>query len=100
MARPVPGASETGNGLGYPVELRPVTPEVEHTDPEGIDYGWIMQVTFVTTLAVGVPVVAAASLFVTLPTWPDRALFAVRVGASVWLLVSLCVYSYARYQKS
>jgi hypothetical protein len=76
-----------------------VTPEVEHTEPEGVDYGWVMQVTFVAALAVGVPVVTAASLFATLPTWPDRALFAVRVGAPVWLLVSLSVYGYARYQE-
>jgi hypothetical protein len=88
--------AETGNGLGRPFERMRVAPEVEHTDPDGIDYGWVMQVTFIAALAVGVPIVAVASLFVSLPTWPERALFAVRVGAPVWLLISLCVYGYAR----
>ena len=91
---------ETGNGLGRPSERGRVTPEGERTDPEGVDYGWVMQVTFIAALAVGVPIVAVASLFVTLPTWPDRALFAVRMGAPLWLLISLCVYGYARSQEA
>jgi hypothetical protein len=73
-----------------------VTPTVEETDPEGVDYGWVMQMTFIAALGVGVPIVAILSLFASLPTWPDRALFAVRVGAPVWLLISLGVYGYAR----
>jgi len=73
-----------------------VTPEVRETDPEGIDYGWIMQVTFIVTIVIGAPVVAALSLFTTLPTWSDRALFAVRVGAFVWLVTMVTVYAYAR----
>jgi hypothetical protein len=73
-----------------------VTPEVERTDPEGVDYGWVMQVTFVVTIVVGAPVVAALSLSRSLPTWGERAVFAVRVGALVWLLTGVCVYLYAR----
>lgn len=69
---------------------------VERTDPDGIDYGWIMQMTFVLTIVVGAPVVAALSVFATLPTWSDRALFAVRVGALVWLVTSIGVYLYER----
>lgn len=61
-----------------------------------VDYGWVMQVTFVTTIVVGAPAVAVASLFVSLPTWPDRAEFAIRVGAPVWLVTALAVYAYAR----
>ena len=55
---------------------------VETTDPDGVDYGWVMQTTFVLTIVIGAPVVAALSLFVTLPNWPTRAEFAVRVGQS------------------
>jgi hypothetical protein len=73
-----------------------VPERVETTDPEGVDYGWVMQVTFVATIVVGAPVVGLASLGATLPTWTDRALFAVRVGAAVWILTGLSVYAYAR----
>jgi hypothetical protein len=55
-----------------------------------------MQVTFLATILVGVPVVALASLFVTLPDWGARAEFAIRVGALVWFLTGLSVYLYAR----
>ena len=74
-------------------------PAVESTDPEGVDFGWVMQVTFVTTILVGSPIVAVASVGTALPTWTSRALFAVRVGAVVWLLTALCVYLYARYRR-
>jgi len=69
---------------------------VERADPEGVDYGWVMQVTFVLTVVVGAPVVALASLGVDLPTWGARAAFAVRVGAPVWFLTALGVLAYAR----
>jgi membrane protein YdbS with pleckstrin-like domain len=72
-------------------------PELKaETDPEGVDYGWVMQTTFVVTILVGAPVVTALSLFVSLPTWAARASFAVRVGAVVWFLTAVAVYSYAR----
>ena len=70
--------------------------DVQKTDPDGIDYGWIMQVTFIITIVVGSPLVAVLSLFTTLPTWSDRAVFAIRVGAAVWLVTLLSVYFYAR----
>lgn len=73
-----------------------VTPEVTRTDPEGIDYGWVMQVTFVVTIVVGAPVVALLSIPATLPTWTDRAQFAVGIGALIWFVVSILVYLYAR----
>ncbi len=75
-----------------------MTPRVERTDPEGVDYGWVMQVTFVTTIVVGAPVVAILSLFASLPTWGSRLAFAVRVGAVVWLVTAIGVYVYARWQ--
>lgn len=69
---------------------------VESTDPDGLDYAWVMQTTFVLTIVVGAPIVAALSTQVALPTWNSRASFAIRVGAVVWLLVALSVYAYAR----
>ncbi|MFC6976302.1 DUF5822 domain-containing protein [Halomicroarcula sp. GCM10025709] len=74
-------------------------PAVEHTDPDGVDFGWVMQVTFVTTILIGSPIVAVASIPLTLPTWTARALFAVRVGAVIWFLTAICVYLYARYRR-
>ena len=69
---------------------------VESTDPEGVDYGWVLQTTFVLTIVVGAPVVAVLSTLVPLPTWTGRAEFAVRVGAVVWLCIGVPVYAYAR----
>jgi hypothetical protein len=74
-------------------------PAVEETDPDGVDFGWVMQVTFVTTILVGSPIVAVAAIWTTLPTWTSRALFAVRVGAVVWFLTAIGVYLYARYRR-
>lgn len=74
-------------------------PEVEQTNPDGVDFGWVMQVTFVTTILVGAPIVVALSVLATLPTWTSRALFAVRVGAVVWFLTAVAVYLYARYRR-
>ena len=69
---------------------------VERSDPEGVDYGWVMQTTFVLTILFGSPVVAALSTTATLPTWGARAEFAVRVCSVIWLLVAPAVYLYAR----
>lgn len=74
-----------------------MTPEGQQADPAGIDYGWVMQVTFVVTVVVGAPVVAVLSTAVSLPTWTDRALFAVQVGAPIWLVTAVSVYLYARH---
>ncbi|MFC7154409.1 DUF5822 domain-containing protein [Halomarina halobia] len=60
-----------------------------------------MQTTFVLTIVVGAPVVAALSLFAPpLETWGQRAEFAVRVGALVWLCTATGVYLYARRTES
>ncbi|ELY56943.1 DUF5822 domain-containing protein [Natronococcus jeotgali] len=69
---------------------------VETTTPDGVDYGWVMQVTFVTTILVGAPVVALLSTGADLPTWDARAEFAIRVGAVIWLVVALSVFAYAK----
>jgi hypothetical protein len=73
-----------------------VPTRVETTDPEGVDYGWVMQTTFVLTIVVGAPVVAVLSTGTTLPTWSARATFALRMGAVVWLLTAAGVFLYAR----
>ncbi|MEZ3116933.1 DUF5822 domain-containing protein [Halobaculum sp. MBLA0147] len=69
---------------------------VETYDPDGVDYGWVMQTTFVVTIVVGAPVVALASLATPLESWGARAEFAIRVGAVVWILTALGVYAFAR----
>lgn len=66
------------------------------TDPDGVDFGWVMQVTFVTTILVGAPLVALLSTQVNLTDWEAMVSFAVRVGAVVWILTGLSVYLYAR----
>ena len=69
---------------------------VERAEYEGVDYGWVMQTTFVVTILVGAPIVAALSAFVTLDSWPARAAFAVRVGAPIWFVTAVAVALYAR----
>jgi len=65
----------------------------------GVDYGWVMQVTFVLTIVVGAPIVALLSFTTPLPSWEARVSFAVRVGAIVWLLTALSVFLYARRER-
>ncbi|WP_435096200.1 DUF5822 domain-containing protein [Halorubrum sp. N11] len=69
---------------------------VERAEYEGIDYGWVMQTTFVVTILVGAPVVAVLSAFVALDSWGARAAFAVRVGAPIWFVTAVAVAAYAR----
>lgn len=64
--------------------------------PDGVDFGWVMQVTFLVTVVVGAPAVALLATQVTLPDWGARVSFAVRVGAVVWLVTGVAVYAYAR----
>lgn len=70
---------------------------VETSSPDGVDYGWVMQTTFVLTIVVGAPVVATAAFVLdpTLATWSDRARFAVGIGALVWFVTALAVFAYA-----
>lgn len=89
LFRPVPGGP-------VPTRVDDPTEPTETTDPEGVDYGWVMQVTFVVTIIVGAPIVALLSAGTTLPTWEARVSFAVRVGAIVWLCTAIAVFLYAR----
>ena len=70
---------------------------VETTDPDGVDFGWVMQVTFVVTIIVGAPIVAGLSVLVELPSWGARVSFAIRVGAPIWFLTAVSVFVYAKY---
>lgn len=73
---------------------------VERTDPEGVDYGWVMQMTFVVTIVVGAPVVAFLSMNIELVTWGQRAAFAIRIGAPIWFLTAILVFIFEkRYRK-
>lgn len=69
---------------------------VETTTPEGIDFGWVMQTTFIMTILVGAPLVALLSIPADVPTWGARAEFAIRVGAPVWFLIAVSVFLYAK----
>jgi len=71
---------------------------VETTDPDGVDFGWVMQATFVVTIIVGAPIVAGLSILVELPSWGARVSFAVRVGAPIWFLTAVSVFLYAKYK--
>lgn len=66
------------------------------TDAGAIDYGWVMQTTFVLTVLVGAPLVAVASAFVALDGPRAWLSFAVRVGAVVWLVTAVGTFLYAR----
>ena len=72
---------------------------VAKTNPEGVDFGWVMQVTFVVTILVGAPLVALLSTTVELSTWGARANFAIRVGAPIWLTTNIAAYLYAKYKR-
>ncbi|MFB6074921.1 MAG: DUF5822 domain-containing protein [Haloarculaceae archaeon] len=74
-------------------------PERVETDPDGVDFGWVMQVTFVTTIVVGVPVVTFLSSGADLPTWGARAEFAIRAGVPIWFVTSILAYLYERYRR-
>ncbi len=69
---------------------------VESVEVEGVDYGWVMQTTFVVTILVGAPVVAVLSAVVTLDSWGARAAFAIRVGAPIWFVTAVVVALYAK----
>lgn len=69
---------------------------VETHDPDGVDYAWVMQMTFVITIAAGAPIVAALSINADLASWSARAEFALRVGAVIWFITSTGLYIYAK----
>ena len=85
--------------LARRVERPSVADPVATTTPDGVDFGWVMQVTFVVTILVGAPLVAVLSTTVELSTWGARANFAIRVGAPIWLTTNVAAYLYAKYKR-
>lgn len=75
---------------------------VETSSPDGIDYGWVMQTTFIVTIVVGAPLVTIAALLIdpALSSWGDRARFAVSIGALVWFFTAIAVFAYAKRAQS
>ena len=59
-----------------------------------------MQVTFVVTIVAGAPIVALLSVPADLPGWAARAEFAIRVGAVIWIITALSVFTYAKRQQA
>lgn len=57
-----------------------------------VDFGWILQMTFVVTVVAGVPLLALGSVFVSLPDWPSRAAYAGAGGGSLWLVTAVGLY--------
>ena len=76
-----------------------VADPVAKTNPDGVDFGWVMQVTFVVTILVGAPLVAVLSTTVELTTWGARATFAIRAGAPIWLTTNVAAFLYAKYRR-
>lgn len=60
-----------------------------------VDYEWVLEMTFIVTVVVGVPIIALASLLVDLPTWRARITYATTVAAAVWLLTAVVLFGYA-----
>ena len=79
-----------------PTTLTCVVAQKVTVEPDGVDHLWVMQMTFVVTIAIGAPLVAIAAVFTPLPSWGERALFAVRVGAGVWFVTAIVMYLIAR----
>ena len=75
---------------------------VETSSPEGVDYGWVMQTTFVLTILVGAPLVVLAAFVLdpALTSWLDRARFAIGIGALVWFFTAIGVFAYERRLQS
>jgi hypothetical protein len=60
----------------------------------GLDHEWVMQATFVLSLAVGVPVVVMIALLGGLPELAAIPGFVLRVGAVVWLVLAILLALY------
>jgi hypothetical protein len=92
----LPVAPEIGRTYWMATGGERVPERVKTTSGDGVDFGWVMQITFVATILVGAPLVAILSVPFDLPSWNARAAFAIRVGAVVWFVTAIAVYTYAR----
>ncbi|MFB6266786.1 MAG: DUF5822 domain-containing protein [Halodesulfurarchaeum sp.] len=66
----------------------------------GVDHGWVMQMTFLLALVLGVPAVVLLSFTVSLDTWREMATFAVQVGSVLWLVLAVLLYLYERQYRA
>jgi hypothetical protein len=64
----------------------------------GVDTEYVMNLTFVLTLVVGVPLVVVLSLFVELDGWGEIGTFVVQVGAAIWFLTAIAIYARERFR--
>ena len=63
---------------------------------DSVEFGWVMEVTFVVTVLVGTPLVIFSSLFVELDGWTARLVYATTIAAAVWFVTAIAVYLVAR----
>lgn len=63
---------------------------------DGVDFGWVMEVTFVLTVVIGTPIIAIGSIWFEIDTWTGRIVFATTVAAAVWFATAIGVYTYDR----
>lgn len=63
---------------------------------ESVDFGWVMEVTFIVTVLLGAPIVALGGLWFEIEGWNARIIFATTVAAAVWFITAIGVYAYAR----
>lgn len=63
----------------------------------GVDTERVMNLTFLVTLAVGVPAVVVLSLFVELDGWGEIGTFVVQTGAAIWFLTAIALYARERF---
>lgn len=61
-----------------------------------VDYGYVLEVTFVLTVLVGAPVIALASLFVELDSWTARVVFATTLAGALWFVFAVVIYASVR----
>lgn len=63
---------------------------------EAVDFGWVMEMTFILTVVVGTPIIMVGSLWFDIDTWTARIVFATTVGAAVWFITAIGVYGYEK----
>lgn len=63
---------------------------------DAVDFGWVMEVTFILTVVIGTPIVVLGSLWFDIDGWTARVVYATTVAAALWFVTAIAVYVYAR----
>lgn len=63
-----------------------------------IDFRRLFELTFIITVIVGTPLIALSALFVELPDFETRVVYATTIAAAVWLVTAVVLYARARYE--